>query len=266
MARRGAGAVGIPASELDTSGDLVDPSIAMRHTLASLARRWFDLHPEIKIHSKHLKALTRAAAPQLLDAFGVGLDIAAQMLITAGDNSDRVRNEAAFAKMCGVAPIPTGSGKTSGRHRLNRGGNRQANAALYRAVIVRMRWHAPTIAYVERRTADGLSKKDIIRCLKRYLARELFQLLPDTRADRAPAPVAQAAQIDVTIYRSINAVAESFWESLKRECVQGRVFATRAEARRAIFRWFNWYNASRLHSTLNDVAPLEWEQRYRQAS
>jgi hypothetical protein len=102
---------------------------------------------------------------QMVDAFGVGLDIAAQMLITAGDNADRVRSEAAFAKMCGVAPIPTGSGKNSGRHRLNRGGNRQANAALYRAVIVRMRWHAPTIAYVEKRTADGLSKKDIIRCL-----------------------------------------------------------------------------------------------------
>ena len=75
----------------------------------------------------------------------------------------------------------------------NRGGNRQANAALYRAVIVRMRWHAPTIAYVERRTADGLSKKDIIRCLKRFLARELFQLLPDVSAAQAPVPVARAA-------------------------------------------------------------------------
>ncbi len=169
----------LACSELDGTGDLADPSVAMCHTLASLACRWLDLHDEIKIHSKHLKALTRAAAPQMPDAFGVGLDIAAQMLVTAGDNIDRVHNEAAFAKMCGVAPIPAGSGKTSGRHRLNRGGNRQANAALYRAVIVRMRWHAPTIAYVERRTAEGLSKKDIIRCLTRYLARELYQLLPE---------------------------------------------------------------------------------------
>jgi transposase len=167
---------------LDRSGDLADPDVAMRHTLAALAGRWFDLHDEIKIHSKALKALTRAAAPQMLEAFGVGLDIAAQMLITAGDNSDRVRNEAAFAKMCGVCPIPAGSGKTNGRHRLNRGGNRQANAALYRAVIVRMRWHEPTIAYVEKRTGEGLSKKDIIRCLKRYLARELYQLLPEISA------------------------------------------------------------------------------------
>lgn len=180
-------------ASLDASGDLADPAAAMRHTLSSLARRWLELHDEVKAHSKHLKALTRAAAPQMVEAFGVGLDISAQMLITAGDNADRVRSEAAFAKMCGVAPIPTGSGKTSGRHRLNRGGNRQANAALYRAVIVRMRWHAPTIAYVEKRTADGLSKKDIIRCLKRYLARELYQLLPDTSSSTASPPLAPAA-------------------------------------------------------------------------
>ena len=84
-----------------------------------------------------------------------------------------------FAKLCGVCPIPAGSGKTSGRHRLNRGGNRQANAALYRVVVVRLRWHPPTIAYVKRRKVDGLSKKDIIRCLKRFVARELYHLLPE---------------------------------------------------------------------------------------
>jgi transposase len=180
-------------ASLDATGDLADPVVAMRHTLVALAGRWFALHEEIKVHSGHIKTLTRAAAPQLLDAFGVGLDIAAQMLITAGDNNERVRNEAAFAKLCGVCPIPAGSGKTNGRHRLNRGGNRQANAALYRAVIVRMRWHAPTVSYVERRTAEGLSKKDIIRCLKRYLARELYQLLPDVSADREPTELRSAA-------------------------------------------------------------------------
>jgi transposase len=99
------------------------------------------------------------------------------MLIT-GDNTDRVHSEAAFATLCGACPLPAGSGKTNGRHRLNRGGNRQANAALYRAVIVRMRWHAPTIAYVDRRTKERLSKREIIRCLKRYLAREIYYLLP----------------------------------------------------------------------------------------
>ncbi len=128
----------VAASALDATGDIADPEVAMRHTLRALAMRWLELHEEVKGHSRRLKALTRTAAPQLLDSFGIGFDIAAQMLITAGDNSDRVRNEAAFAKMCGACPIPAGSGKTSGRHRLNRGGNRQANAALYRAVIVRM--------------------------------------------------------------------------------------------------------------------------------
>ncbi len=104
------------------------------------------------------------------------------MLVAAGDNPDRMGSEAAFAALCGTSPIEASSGKTV-RHRLNRGGNRQANAALYRAVIVRMRWHAPTIAYVERRTQEGLSKREIIRCLKRYLAREIYYLLPPPVTD-----------------------------------------------------------------------------------
>jgi hypothetical protein len=104
-------------------------------------------------------------APTLVESFGIGPDIAGELLVAAGDNTDRIRSEAAFAKLCGACPVPAGSGKTAGRHRLNRGGNRQANAALYRTVIVRMRWHEPTITYVERRTAEGLTKKEIIRCL-----------------------------------------------------------------------------------------------------
>jgi len=165
-------------ADLNATGTLGDPNLAMCHVLRALARRWLILHDEIKTHTSQLKQITAATAPQLLEAFGVGFDIASEMLITAGDNSDRIRSEAAFAKLCGACPIPTGSGKTSGRHRLNRGGNRQANAALYRAIIVRMRWHAPTIAYVARRTKEGLSKREIIRCLKRYLAREIYHLLP----------------------------------------------------------------------------------------
>lgn len=173
-------------AELDSASCVDDPDTAMRHVLGSLARRWLILHEEIKVHSRHLKVQTKAAAPQLVEAVGVGLDIAAEMLVTAGDNSDRIRSEAAFAKMCGACPIPAGSGKTNGRHRLNRGGNRQANAALYRAVIVRMRWHQPTIDYVTRRTAEGLSKREIIRCLKRYLAREIYHLLPPMDAMAEP--------------------------------------------------------------------------------
>lgn len=121
-------------------------------------------------------------APRLVEQFGIGFDSAAERLIAAGDNTDRIRSEAAFAKLCGACPISASSGKTSGRHRLNRGGNRQPTRALYRIVIVRMRWHEPTKAYVERRTAEGLSKKEIIRCLKRYVAREVYDLLPPVDA------------------------------------------------------------------------------------
>lgn len=174
--RRGAPAVVVPG----------DPDVAMRHVLSSMAKRWLALHEEAKAHAASLKALTAAAAPQLVEAVGVGYDTAAQMLITAGDNANRIKSEAAFAKMCGACPIPAGSGKTNSRHRLYRGGNRQANAALYRVVIVRMRWHQPTIDYVARRTAEGMSKREIIRCLKRYLARELFRLLPAPDAIAKP--------------------------------------------------------------------------------
>jgi transposase len=172
---------------LDSEETVAAPEAAMRHVLGSLARRWLQLHAEIALHSRHLKTLTTAAAPRLLELVGVGFDIAAELLVTAGDNADRVRSEAAFAKMCGACPIPAGSGRTKGRHRLYRGGNRQANAALYRAVIVRMRWHQPTIDYVTRRTAEGLSKREIIRCLKRYLAREIYRRLPPPAGQPHPA-------------------------------------------------------------------------------
>jgi transposase len=179
---------------LTPAGALADPDAAMRHVLGSLARRWLTLHEEVKAHTNHLKAQTKTAAPQLGQAVGVGFDLAAEMLVTAGDNRTRIRSEAAFAKMCGACPIPAGSGKTNGRHRLNRGGNRQANAALYRAVIVRMRWHQPTIDYVTRRTTEGLSKREIIRCLKRFLARQIYHLLPPALiVTEAPSPALPTA-------------------------------------------------------------------------
>ena len=111
------------------------------------------------------------AAPTLLEGFSVGAHTAAQMLIIFGDNPDRIRSEAAFAKLCGACPIPASSGMTTGRHRLYRGGHRQANAALHRTVVVRMRLHQPTVDDVARRTAGGRTRREIIRCLKRFLAR-----------------------------------------------------------------------------------------------
>ena len=138
---------------------------ATKHTLRSIARRWEQLNDEITAHEKMLAELTTTLAPQLCAAFGVGADTAAEMLIVAGDNPERVRSEPAWARLCGVAPIPASSGMTT-RHRLNRGGHRQANAALYRTVIVRMQHHEPTKSYVARRTAEGKTKAEIIRCLQ----------------------------------------------------------------------------------------------------
>ena len=129
------------------------------------------------------RSLTTETSPTLREGFGVGAHTAAELLIVFGDNPDRIRSEAAFAKLCGACPLPASSGMTTGRHRLNRGGHRHANAALYRAVIVRMRYHQPTVDDVARRTADGRTKREIIRCLKRFLAREIYQrVMTDFRA------------------------------------------------------------------------------------
>jgi len=151
-----------------------------KYTLRAIARRWLQLNTEITAHEKLLNQLTTQAAPDLTSAFAVGPDTAAEMLIVAGDNPDRIRSEPAFARLCGVAPVPASSGMTI-RHRLNRGGHRQANAALYRVVIVRMQHHQPTKAYVIRRTAEGKTKSEIIRCLKRHLARELWAAMRPLR-------------------------------------------------------------------------------------
>ena len=167
------------------SGDLVNPTASVKHSLRSLATRWLTLSAEIATHDEALDRITRAAAPTLREAFGIGPDASAEMMIVAGDNPSRIRSEAAFAKLCGACPIPASSGVTN-RHRLFRGGHRQANATLYRIVIVRMRWHQPTITYVTRRIAQGLSKRDVIRCLKRFVTREIYNaLIEDHRAHAA---------------------------------------------------------------------------------
>ena len=139
----------------------------------------FDTPHEIASLDTQLAQLTAAASPRLVAAFGVGADTAGALLVAAGDNPGRLRSEAAFSMLCGSSPIPASSGKTV-RHRLNSGGNRQANAALHRIVLVRMRWHQPTRKYVARRTSEGKTKREIIRCLKRYVAREVYAALTQT--------------------------------------------------------------------------------------
>ena len=142
----------------------------------SWAGAWSSPGAQIERLDELIVPLVTVRAPGLLSLYGVGPDTAAMLLIAAGDHPERLRSEAAWAHMCAVAPIPASSGKTR-RHRLNRGGNREANHALWRIVITRMSAHPATRAYVQRRTAEGLSKKDIIRCLKRYVAREVYPYL-----------------------------------------------------------------------------------------
>lgn len=169
------------------AGDLTDSLGATKTALRSLAKRSLALKEEVQALDRELERLTAGAAPALLGIFGVGSDTAGALLVAAGDNPERLRSEAAFAKLCGVSPVEASSGKTT-RHRLNRGGDRHANAALYRIVLVRLRQrHPPTIDYVVRRTAEGKSKREIIRCLKRYVAREVYRTLTEGHATTSSA-------------------------------------------------------------------------------
>ncbi|EKH1299118.1 IS110 family transposase [Escherichia coli] len=155
-------------------------------TLCLLAKRWLLLADKVEKLDAMLDALTHQHARRLREQFGVGPQTAAVLLSTAGDNPERLRNEASLAALCGVNPLPASSGKTV-RHRLNRGGNRAANNALWTIAMVRMRGYPQTQSYVARRSAQGLSSKEIQRCLKRYIVRELYPLLLADLADSARA-------------------------------------------------------------------------------
>ena len=145
--------------------------------IRDLARRIEGLNAEMKQIDRSLVALLGVTAPSLLALYGLGPDTAATLLVAAGDNPDRLHNEGSWAHLCGVTPIPASSGKVT-RWRLNRGGDRQANAALYRIVLTRMSSHQQTRTYVTRRRAEGMSTAEIMRCLKRYVARQVFKHLP----------------------------------------------------------------------------------------
>jgi transposase len=125
--------------------------------------------------------------PRTLGLLGIGVIHAAQMVVTAGQNINRLHSETAFAHLCGAAPIPASSGKTE-RHRLNPGGDRDANRTLYLIAVVRLRYCQRTRAYTTRRTGEGKSKKEIIRCLKRYIAREVYYTLRADLKDLAMTP------------------------------------------------------------------------------
>lgn len=145
--------------------------------IRNLARRIRSLDAEMKTIDHALTGLISETAPSLFELHGVGVDTAASLLVTAGDNPDRLHNERSWAHLCGVTPLPASSGKVT-RHRLNRGGDRQANAALYRIVLTRMSSHPETRTYVARRREEGLNTTEIMRCLKRYVARQTYKHLP----------------------------------------------------------------------------------------
>ena len=163
-----------------------DVEAATKFALRSVARRYQRLSEEICELDEQLDRLVAEAAPELVALEGVGTDTAASLLIAAGDNPERLNNEAAFAHLCGAAPIPASSGKKSVRHRLNRHGNRDANRALYVIAVCRMSRDERTRTYVAKRTAEGKTKKEIIRCLKRYIAREVYRILASLSLNKPP--------------------------------------------------------------------------------
>jgi transposase len=162
--------------------ELATPSQAARYALRSIARRISALDDEITNLDRQLEPLVRAAAPRTTQLLGISTGHASRLLVTAGQNIDRLHGEAAFAALCGASPVPASSGKTT-RHRLNHGGDRQANRTLHLIAVCRLRYCQRTRAYAQRRTAEGKTKREILRCLKRYIAREVYNTLQADLAD-----------------------------------------------------------------------------------
>lgn len=161
------------ALKTEVDSHLESSLVSMLHLLAS---RWRFLAAELKEIDKQIKSLTVSSAPTLMQQFGVGSYVAATLMVAAGDNPQRLKKESSFAALCGVSPMEASSGKKQ-RHRLNRGGARDANNALWTVAMIRMRSDARTRKYVQRRSSEGKSDREIQRCLKRYLARELYPLI-----------------------------------------------------------------------------------------
>ncbi len=164
------------AARFRPGNDPEDVEAATRFAMRSVARRHRALSEEIAELDAHLHRLVAEGAPGLISLPAIGTHHAATLLVLAGDNPERLRSEASFASLCGVSPVEASSAKVV-RHRLNRGGNRDANRALHMICVVRMGSDERTRRYVARRTAEGKSKWEIMRCLKRYIAREVYRVL-----------------------------------------------------------------------------------------
>ena len=166
-------------------GQPTSPVAATTAALASVARRWLDLDREVQTIKAALDELVAATAPGLVARHGMGPDTVGTLLVAAGDNRSRLGSDGGFAALCGSSPVAASSGKRP-RYRLNRGGDRDANSALWRIVIVRLKSDPRTQDYMRRRIAEGKSKREVIRCLKRYVARELYNNLPEELLRPAP--------------------------------------------------------------------------------
>jgi len=186
------------AARFRLGGEPGDVETATKFALRSVAQRYRALSMEVSKLDAQLDRLVTEAAPELVCLPAIGTDHAATLLVVAGDNPERLRSEASFASLCGVSPVEASSGKVV-RHRLNRGGNRDANRALHLICVGRMRVDERTRHYVARRTAEGKSKREIMRCLKRYVAREVYRvLIPAASTDRAVYESRLVAVTDVT--------------------------------------------------------------------
>jgi transposase len=199
------------AARLRPGDDPADVATATRTALRVLGRQHQMLTEDLKMIEAQLEELTTRANPGLRQVHGVGPIVAATLLVTAGDNPDRMTSEAAFAALCGASPVPASSGKTTA-FRLNRGGNRQANSALFRIAVVRISTHhQPTQDYVARRTTEGKTKRAILRCLKRFIAREIYHHLVN------PKPAIQTDDLRTrrkAIHQPMRIVAEAVNASL----------------------------------------------------
>lgn len=153
------------------------PLGAAKFALACLAKRWAALSAEVEALGTELARLVTTTAPTLVALKGVGVETGGSLLRAAGDNPARLSSDRSFAALCGASPVDASSGRCQGHHRLNRGGDREANSALYTIVLNRLSWHQPTKDYMARRTAEGMSKKEVIRCLKRFVARQVYRAI-----------------------------------------------------------------------------------------
>ena len=215
------------------TGDITDRGEATKLALRTLARRHLELSAEIDELDAQLAVLCAAINPALLAARGVGPEVAATLLVTAGDNPKRMGSDAAFAALCGASPVEASSGKVT-RHRLNSGGDRQANNALWRIVLVRMSSDARTQTYVARRTLEGKSKPEIIRCLKRHVAREMFRLLTNPATVPLRADL-RAARLHSGLTLAVAAEALGTWPIRLSEIERG--LAHNAELARRYELW-----------------------------